>query len=73
MDVLAVLAVVPNRKAKPSFVAQALAVEQGLVVAGVPDLLVVRKTITQSKAGWLRASLVNLSARVVSKAIARRS
>jgi hypothetical protein len=50
MDVLAVLAVVLNRKAQPSFVAQVLVVERGLVVAGVPDLLVVRKTITQSKA-----------------------
>jgi hypothetical protein len=48
--VLAVLAVVLNRKAQPSFVAQVLVVERGLVVAGVPDLLVVRKTITQSKA-----------------------
>jgi hypothetical protein len=47
--VLAVLAVVLNRKGKPSFVAQVLAVELGVVVAGVPDLLV-RKTITQSKA-----------------------
>jgi hypothetical protein len=50
LGVLVVLAVVlGNQKAKPSLVALVLVVELGLVVVGVLDLLV-RKTITQSKA-----------------------
>ncbi len=75
MGVPGPLAAVPmmSRKVKPSIVAQVSVVELGLVVVGVPGLLPVRKTIRQSKAEWLRASLVNLSARVVSKATARRS
>jgi hypothetical protein len=50
LGVLVVLAVgLGNQKAKQSFVAPVLVVELGLVVVGVPGLLV-RKTITQSKA-----------------------
>jgi hypothetical protein len=61
-----------NRKVKPQTVARLLAVGLGPVVVVVPDLPV-RKTIRRSKAVWLRASLVNLSAMVVLKVIARRS
>ena len=61
-----------KRKVKPSFVEQRSVVELGLVVVYVPDPLV-RKTIRQSKAEWLQASLVNLSAMAVLKVIARRS
>jgi hypothetical protein len=67
-------AVVPNLdpKVKP-FGARVLVVGVGPVVVDVPGFLLVRKTITQSKAEWLRASLVNLSAMIVLKVTARRS
>jgi hypothetical protein len=62
----------PTPPAKPSFAALVKVVEQGTVCVLVHPPLG-RTTVMRKKEEWLRASMVNLSARLVSKVTARRS